>query len=238
VHVTSHGGPVPYTPAWDLQRRLHADRAAGLISDTVLLLEHEPVFTAGKRTEPEDRPWDGTPVVEVDRGGKITWHGPGQLTGYPIVALPDGIYVVDYVRKLEAAIIAVCADLGLSTDRVAGRSGVWLPGTPDRKVAAVGIRVARGVTMHGFAINCDSDLSWFSRIVPCGISDASVTSLSRELGRPVTVAEVTPLVHRRLAEVLDAETFEVANFTVASEEVWVPGHSSSDATGVGVGGKA
>jgi lipoyl(octanoyl) transferase len=215
VHVTSDGGPVPYTPAWDLQRQLHADRAAGLIPDTVLLLEHESVFTAGKRTEPQDRPWDGTPVVEVDRGGKITWHGPGQLTGYPIVALPDGVYVVDHVRRLETAIIAVCADLGLAAQRVPGRSGVWLPGAPDRKVAAIGIRVARGVTMHGFAINCDADLSWFSRIVPCGIADASVTSLSLELGRPVTVAEVTPLVHRRLAEVFGADRADVTRHDLA-----------------------
>jgi lipoyl(octanoyl) transferase len=206
VHVTHDGeGPVPYAPAWDLQRRLHAERAAGDIEDTVLLLQHESVFTAGKRTEAKDRPWDGTPVVEVDRGGKITWHGPGQLTGYPIVKLPDGVYVVDYVRRLETAIIAVCADLGLAADRVAGRSGVWLTGTPARKVAAVGIRVARGVTMHGFAINCDCDLSWFSRIVPCGISDASVTSLSAELGRLVTVAEVAPLVERRLYEAIGAD---------------------------------
>jgi lipoyl(octanoyl) transferase len=205
------GAPVPYEPAWELQRELHAARADGAITDTVVLLEHEPVFTAGKRTEPQDRPWDGTPVVEVDRGGKITWHGPGQLTGYPIVKLPDGVYVVDSVRKLEAAIIAVCADLGLAAARVAGRSGVWVPGGsdgagPDRKVAAVGIRVARGVTMHGFAINCDCDLDWFSRIVPCGIPDAAVTTLSLELGRPVTVAEVVPLVERRLAEALGSSS--------------------------------
>jgi lipoyl(octanoyl) transferase len=200
------GRPVPYEPAWELQRELHAARAEGTVGDQVILLEHEPVFTAGKRTEPQDRPWDGTPVVEVDRGGKITWHGPGQLTGYPILALPDGVYVVDYVRKLEAAIIAACADLGLEAGRVAGRSGVWVPGAPDRKVAAIGIRVARGVTMHGFAINCDCDLSWFARIVPCGIADASVTTLSMELGRPVPVAEVVPLVEHRLAEAFGAET--------------------------------
>jgi lipoyl(octanoyl) transferase len=200
------GTPVPYEPAWELQRELHAARAEGTIGDQVILLEHEPVFTAGKRTEPQDRPWDGTPVVEVDRGGKITWHGPGQLTGYPIVALPDGVYVVDYVRKLEAAIIAVCADLGLEAGRIAGRSGVWVPGAPDRKVAAIGIRVARNVTMHGFAINCDCDLGWSSRIVPCGISDADVTTLSLELGRPVSVAEVVPLVERRLAEAFGADT--------------------------------
>jgi lipoyl(octanoyl) transferase len=144
-------------------------------------------------------------VVEVDRGGKITWHGPGQLTGYPIVALPDGVYVVDYVRELEAAIIAVCADLGLTAGRVAGRSGVWVPGAPDRKVAAIGIRVAKGVTMHGFAINCDCDLDWFTKIVPCGISDAAVSTLSLELGRPVPVAEIVPLVERRLAEAFGAD---------------------------------
>ncbi len=204
------GTPVPYGPAWDRQRELHAARAAGTVGDTVILLEHEPVFTAGKRTEPQDRPWDGTPVVEVDRGGKITWHGPGQLTGYPIVALPDGVYVVDYVRKLEAAIIAVCADLGLEAARIAGRSGVWVAGTPDRKVAAVGIRVAKGVTMHGFAINCDCDLGWTSRIVPCGISDAAVTTLSLELGRHVPVSEVAPLVERRLAEALGADAVSQA----------------------------
>ena len=199
------GIPVPYEVAWELQRELHAARAQGTVVDTVLLLEHEPVFTAGKRTEPQDRPWDGSPVVEVDRGGKITWHGPGQLTGYPIVALPDGVYVVDYVRRLEAAIIAVCADLGLEAGRIAGRSGVWVPGTPDRKVGAIGIRVAKGVTMHGFAINCDCDLDWFARIVPCGIADAAVTTLSRELGRPVLVGEVVPLVERRLAEAFGAD---------------------------------
>ncbi|HUR74330.1 MAG TPA: lipoyl(octanoyl) transferase LipB [Sporichthya sp.] len=199
------GTPVPYEAAWQLQRELHAARTDGAIADTVVLLEHEPVFTAGKRTEPQDRPWDGTPVVEVDRGGKITWHGPGQLTGYPIVRLPDGVYVVDYVRKLEAAIIAVCEDLGLETSRIPGRSGVWVPGTPERKVAAVGIRVARGVTMHGFAINCDCDLDWTTRIVPCGISDAGVTTLSRELGRAVTVGEIVPLVEDRLSQVLGAD---------------------------------
>lgn len=204
------GRPVPYQPAWDLQRSLHEARVSDRIPDTVLLLEHEPVFTAGRRTEPGDRPWDGTPTVEVDRGGKITWHGPGQLTGYPIVKLPDGVYVVDYVRRLEAAIIAVCADLGLAAGRVAGRSGVWLPGTPQRKVAAIGIRVARGVAMHGFAINCDCDLGWFARIVPCGISDAAVTTLAAELGHPLSVAEVVPLVEHRLAEVFGADEIERA----------------------------
>jgi lipoyl(octanoyl) transferase len=211
VHAGFGPRAVPYEMAWAQQRRLHAARASGEIPDTAVLLEHEPVYTAGKRTQPADRPWDGTPVVEVDRGGKITWHGPGQLTVYPIVALPQHVYVVDYVRRLETAIIGVCADLGLAAERVAGRSGVWVPGGgagPDRKVAAIGVRVARGVTMHGFALNCDCDLTWFDRIVPCGITDAVVTSLSVELGRPVTVAEVVPLVERRLAGVLGGHEVE------------------------------
>lgn len=195
-------GLVPYDEAWQWQRRLHERRVAGEISDTVLLLEHPPVYTAGKRTEPNERPVDGTPVVEVDRGGKITWHGPGQLVGYPIVALPDGVYVVDYVRRLEAALIEVCHDVGIETARVAGRSGVW---TADgaRKLASIGIRVSRGVATHGFALNCDCDLSAYESIIPCGIADAEVTSLSRELGKTVTVADVVPLVERHLADVLE-----------------------------------
>ena len=189
-------GLVPYDEAWRLQQTVHAEVADGA-EDTVLLLEHPPVYTAGKRTEPWERPVDGTPVVDVDRGGKITWHGPGQLTGYPIVRLADPVDVVAYVRRLEQVLIDVCADLGLATDRVEGRSGVW---TPDgaRKVAAIGIRVSRGVTMHGFALNGDPDLSAYDRIVPCGISDATVTSLSRELGRDVPVPELLPLVERHL----------------------------------------
>jgi len=187
---------VEYQSAWDLQRRVHADVVAGA-PDVVLLLEHPPVYTAGRRTEPLERPLDGTPVIDVDRGGKITWHGPGQLVGYPILRLPDPIDVVAHVRRIESMIIAVCADLGLATDRVDGRSGVWVPQDsrgPDRKIAAIGIRVAEGVTMHGFALNCDCDLTWFDRIVPCGIRDASVTSLSRELGRDVSVTEVTEVL--------------------------------------------
>ncbi len=202
--------PVDYLEAWDRQRAVHADVVAGG-RGTVLLLEHSPVYTAGKRTEPHERPIDGTPVIEVDRGGKITFHGPGQLVGYPIVRLPDHVLVVDYVRRLEEALIAVCADLGVQTARVPGRSGVWLqttpgtassPGKPERKIAAIGIRVSRVVTMHGFALNCDVDLSWYERFVPCGIADAGVTTLSEELGRDVTVAEVIPLVERHLADLL------------------------------------
>ena len=189
-------GRVAYAAAWRLQQEIHDEVTRGG-EDVTLLLEHESVYTAGKRTEPEERPRDGTPVVEVDRGGKITWHGPGQLTGYPIVRLADPVDVVAYVRTLEQVLIDTCAALGLSTTRVGGRSGVW---TADgaRKVAAIGIRVARGVTMHGFALNCDPDLTAYDRIVPCGITDATVTSLSRELGREVGVAQVLPLIEDRL----------------------------------------
>jgi len=198
---------VAYETAWELQREVHAGVVAGELPSTVLLLEHPPTYTAGKRTRPEERPADGTPVIDVDRGGKITWHGPGQLVGYPIVRLPDPVDVVAHVRRLEGLLIDTCAELGLTTHRVEGRSGVWvaadapLRGTrPERKVAAIGVRVSRGVTMHGFALNADCDLAWFDRIVPCGIADAGVTSLTAELGRTVTVADVLPLVERRLAE--------------------------------------
>ncbi|MFI7305054.1 lipoyl(octanoyl) transferase LipB [Micromonospora aurantiaca] len=194
-------GLLDYQAAWDEQRRLHEAVVAGEQGDTVLLLEHPSVYTAGKRTEPWDRPMDGTPVVDVDRGGKITWHGPGQLVGYPIVRLPDPVDVVAYVRRTEQLLIDVCAEFGLSAGRVEGRSGVWVPEDdrgPARKVAAIGIRVARGVTLHGFSINCDCDLGFFDRIVPCGIRDAGVTSLTAELGRPITVADVLPVVERHL----------------------------------------
>jgi lipoyl(octanoyl) transferase len=194
-------GLVEYVAAWDEQRRLHEAVADGTEPPTVLLLEHPSVYTAGKRTEPWDRPVDGTPVVDVDRGGKITWHGPGQLVGYPILRLPDPVDVVAYVRRVEQLLIDVCAQLGLATGRVEGRSGVWVPEDdrgPARKVAAIGIRVARGTTLHGFALNCDCDLAAFDAIVPCGIRDAGVTSLSAELGRDVTVAQVLPVVEAHL----------------------------------------
>ena len=189
-------GTVPYDEAWRLQQAVHAEVADGG-EDVALLLEHPPVYTAGKRTEPWERPSDGTAVIDVDRGGKITWHGPGQVTGYPIVRLADPVDVVAHVRRLEQLLIDVCTELGLTTGRVEGRSGVW---TPDgaRKVAAIGIRVSRGVTMHGFALNCDPDLTAYDRIVPCGLVDATVTSLSRELGRDVPVDEVLPLLTTRL----------------------------------------
>ena len=198
-------GLVPYEQAWQRQRELHAAVVAGTAPDTVLLLEHPPVYTAGRRTEAFERPSDGTPVIDVDRGGKITWHGPGQLVGYPIVRLPHPMDVVAYVRRVEGVLIDVCADLGVPTGQVDGRSGVWLPADetrPERKIAAIGIRVVRGVTLHGFAINCDPDLTWFDRIVPCGIADAGVTSLAAELDRDVPVDEVLPIVERRLPALL------------------------------------
>lgn len=205
--IFEDAGLVDYLAAWDLQREVHQQVADGERDDTVLLLEHPPVFTAGKRTQPHDRPLDphGAPVVDVDRGGTITFHGPGQLVGYPIVTLPDHVKVVDYVRRVEEALIQVCAGLGVTTARVPGRSGVWLRADdrgPERKIAAIGIRVSRGVTMHGFSLNCDVDLSWFDRFVPCSIDDAGVTSLSAELGRDVTVAEVIPAVRRHVGELL------------------------------------
>ncbi|MDQ1293923.1 MAG: lipoyl(octanoyl) transferase [Actinomycetota bacterium] len=195
---------VEYLDAWERQRAVHAAVVGGSAPDTVILLEHPPVYTAGRRTAHYDRPVDGTPVVEVDRGGRITWHGPGQLVGYPIVRLAQPVDVVAYVRRLEEAVIRACADLGLATVRVPGRSGVWVAADDrgrERKVAAVGVRVARGTTMHGFALNCDPDLSWFNRIVPCGIPDADVTSLTAELDRPVTVEELVPIMCRHLHQV-------------------------------------
>ncbi|MDF2260019.1 lipoyl(octanoyl) transferase LipB [Streptantibioticus ferralitis] len=244
VHLGFGPDAVEYQEAWQEQRRVHTARFADELPDTCLLLEHPPVYTAGRRTAENERPLDGTPVVDVDRGGKITWHGPGQLVGYPILKLPRPVDVVAHVRRLEEALIRACAEFGLETTRVEGRSGVWVLGDPvqerpavpgltldfdprlhdeefdprlngpeyapsnagqrreDRKLAAIGIRVAKGVTMHGFAINCNPDNTWFDRIVPCGIRDAGVTSLSNELGREVTVTEVLPVVQKHLHEVL------------------------------------
>jgi lipoyl(octanoyl) transferase len=196
-------GLLDYDEAWRWQQRLHAQRVSGEIEDTALLLEHPSVFTAGRRTEASERPLDGTPVIDVDRGGKITWHGPGQLVGYPIVELPDPMDVVAYVRRMETVLIGVCAELGLPTSQVPGRSGVWVSADergPERKVAAIGVRVAQRVTLHGFALNCNPDLGWFDRIVPCGIADAGVTSLTRELGREVTVADALAVVEAHLPE--------------------------------------
>ncbi len=198
---------VEYQTGWDLQRSVHADVVARSRPDTILLLEHQSVYTAGRRTEPLERPFDGTPVIDVDRGGKITWHGLGQLVGYPIVRLPDPMDVVAHVRRIERMLIDVCAQFGVATTQICDRSGVWVAADdrgPDRKVAAIGIRVTQGVTLHGFAINCDCDLTWFDRIIPCGIRDAEVTSLSRETGRDVSVAEVLEVVESRLPMLYEA----------------------------------
>ncbi|MDQ1571703.1 MAG: lipoyl(octanoyl) transferase, partial [Actinomycetota bacterium] len=192
----------------DLQRSTHADVVAGRAPDTVLLLEHPSVYTAGKRTEDSERPTDGTPVLNVDRGGKITWHGPGQLVGYPIVHLPDPIDVVAYVRRLEGVMIAVLAELGVDAGRVEGRSGVWLRGTD--KIGAIGIRVAEGVTMHGFALNCSNSFDAYEHIIACGIADAGVTSISRELGHTVTPEDVVPLISEQLARALEFDSLGVA----------------------------
>src|SRR5246127_1166465 len=198
-------GVLGYGEAWQLQRELVDARVAGG-PDTLLLLEHPSVYTAGRRTEARERPVDGTPVIDTDRGGKITWHGPGQLVGYPIIGLAEPLDVVNYVRRLEESLIMVCGNLGLDTGRIERRSGVWVPagaGQPARKVAAIGVRVARATTLHGFALNCDCDLDAFKAIVPCGISDAGVTSLSAELGRTVTVDDVRVAVAEAVCHALD-----------------------------------
>ncbi len=203
-------GTIEYLTAWDEQRRTHAAVLAGDEPDTVLLLEHPSVYTAGKRTEDWERPNDGTPVIDVDRGGQITWHGPGQLVGYPILTLPGAredkpVDVVAYVRRVEQMLIDVCAEVGVRAERVEGRSGAWVRADergPDRKIGAIGIRVARGVTQHGFALNCSPDMSVYDKIVACGIRDASVTSLSLELGREVTVDEMRPIVEAHLGALL------------------------------------
>ncbi|WEB42977.1 MULTISPECIES: lipoyl(octanoyl) transferase LipB [Streptomyces] len=252
VHLGFGTDAVEYESAWAEQRRVHSARFADEIPDTCLLLEHQAVYTAGRRTSDDERPLDGTPVVDVDRGGKITWHGPGQLVGYPIQKLPRPVDVVAHVRRLEDALIGVCAEFGVEGTRVEGRSGVWVLGDPrsategadqrpalgglqldfdpraadelfdprlsgpeyapsnagqrgeDRKLAAIGIRVAKGVTMHGFALNVNPDTTSFDKIVPCGIRDAGVASLSGELGREVTIAEVLPVVEKHLRDVLES----------------------------------
>ncbi|WP_026059475.1 lipoyl(octanoyl) transferase LipB [Microbacterium yannicii] len=188
---------VPYLQGWDLQRRVHADVVRDERPDTLLLLEHEAVYTAGKRTEAHERPTDGTPVVDVDRGGKITWHGPGQLVGYPIVRLPAPVDVVAHVRRLERLLITALAEHGVDGYQVDGRSGVWVrrPLSED-KVAAIGVRVERGVTMHGFAINCDNTLAGFRGIIPCGITDAGVTTVSEVVGADVAPRDIVDTVGR------------------------------------------
>lgn len=248
MHLGFGAEAVEYTAAWQEQRRVHAARFADEVPDTCLLLEHQVVYTAGRRTADDERPLDGTPVVDVDRGGKITWHGPGQLVGYPIQKLPRPVDVVAHVRRLEEALIQVCAEFGVAGTRIEGRSGVWVLGDAvaaaeeraalgglnldfdprvtdelfdsrlsgpeyapsnagqrreDRKLAAIGIRVAKGVTMHGFALNVNPDNTSFDKIVPCGIRDAGVASLANELGREITIAEVLPVVEKHLRAVLE-----------------------------------
>lgn len=201
LDVINLGDQVDYQHAWNLQRTIHAEVVAGTRPNTVLLLEHDSVYTAGRRTEPAERPLDGTPVIDVDRGGKITWHGPGQIVGYPILRLADPFDVVAHVRRIEKMLISLCTDLGVDTEQVDGRSGVWVTSPlPARKVAAIGIRVSQGVTTHGFALNCNNALAAYHSIVPCGILDADVTTLSAELGRTVSVSSVLPFLSSRLTE--------------------------------------
>jgi len=199
----TRGGLVEYHQAWQMQRNIHAEVVSGERANTLILLEHPSVYTAGRRTDDAERPNDGSPVIDVDRGGRITWHGPGQLVGYPIVKLAQPAELVGFVRELESALISVCVDLGIAAVRIDGRSGVWVRHEQgDRKIAAIGVRVTQGVTMHGFALNVNPDLGAFSKIVPCGITDAGVTSLELELNRSITVDEVTPLLERHIFESL------------------------------------
>ena len=202
IALTRHG-LIDYSKAWDVQRTIHGEVVDKKRPNTLLLLQHPSVYTAGRRTQDAERPQDGTPVIDVDRGGKITWHGPGQLIGYPIVRLAKPTELVGFVREIEAGLIAVCDELGIKAQCVAGRSGVWIRDEKgDRKIAAIGIRVAKGVTMHGFALNVCPDLTPFSQIIPCGIQDAEVTSMEKELGRTITIEEVAPIVERHIFESL------------------------------------
>lgn len=206
-------GEVDYTETWHKQATMAADRAEGKIPDTVLILQHPPTYTAGKRTEDSDRPTNGLPVVDVDRGGRITWHGPGQLVAYPIVQLADPVDVVDYVRRLEEALIHTCQAFGIeAVGRVEGRSGVWLPAgvlggelKPARKIAAIGIRVTRGVTMHGISLNCNNTMEYYDHIVPCGLADAGVTTMSAELGRDITTDEVQAELEKNIIDALNGD---------------------------------
>lgn len=207
---------VDYQHAWDMQREVHAKVVAHELPDQVLLLEHASVYTAGRRTEPGDLPIDGTPVIDVDRGGKITWHGPGQIVGYPILHLPNPMDVVSHVRRLEDVLIGVCADFGLATTRIKGRSGVWVAdGQGERKLAAIGVRVAQGVTMHGFALNCSNELVDFGKIVPCGIADAGVTTLSIEVGKSIAPADVVESITRHLHRVFDGISAQATSSVTA-----------------------
>ncbi len=203
VIAITYAGLVDYNEALAMQRMFHQEVSAGDRSNSLIFLEHPSVYTAGKRTQDFERPSDGTPVIDVDRGGRITWHGPGQLVGYPIVKLAKPTELVGFVRTLESALIQLCSEFGITSQRVDGRSGVWVcDENGERKIAAIGIRVASGVTMHGFALNVCPDLNFFGQIVPCGIDDAAVTSMARELAREITVAEVTTALEKHLVEAL------------------------------------
>jgi len=197
-------GVIDYLTAWQIQREIHEKVVNNIEPNTLLILQHPSVYTAGRRTEISDRPLDDTPVIDVDRGGKITWHGLGQIVGYPIIKLKNSTDVVGFVRELETAIISICEEFGIKAERYCERSGVWLRDAKgDRKIAAIGLRVAKGVTMHGFALNVNPDLSAYSKIVPCGIADAKVTSLSAELGRSITIEEVMPVLKKHILPMLE-----------------------------------
>ena len=199
-----HAGIVEYPQALAMQRKIHEEIALGSSPNTLLLLEHPSVFTAGRRTQDFERPTDGTPVIDVDRGGKITWHGPGQIVGYPIVRLAKRHDVVGFVREIESALIDARKEFGLEAKQYCERSGVWIrDDRGDRKLAAIGIRFAKGITMHGFAINVNPDLSWFDRIVPCGLNNVEVTSLAKELGRDISVNEVMPTIELHITNALE-----------------------------------
>jgi lipoyl(octanoyl) transferase len=197
-------GVIDYLSAWQMQKELQEKVIINVEPNTLLLLQHPSVYTAGRRTEITDRPLDNTPVIDVDRGGKITWHGLGQIVGYPIIKLKNSTDVVGFVRELETSLISICDEFGIKAERYCERSGVWLRDAKgDRKIAAIGLRVAKGVTMHGFALNVNPDLSAYSKIVPCGIADAKVTSLSAELGRSITIEEVMPVLKKHILPTLE-----------------------------------
>ena len=197
-------GVIDYLSAWKMQKEIQEKVIINIEPNTLFLLQHPSVYTAGRRTEISDRPLDNTPVIDVDRGGKITWHGLGQIVGYPIVKLKNSTDVVGFVRELETALIEICDEFGIKAERYCERSGVWLRAAKgDRKIAAIGLRVAKGVTMHGFALNVNPDLSAYSKIIPCGIADAKVTSLSAELGRDIKIDEVMPVLKKHILPMLD-----------------------------------
>lgn len=197
-------GVIDYLSAWQMQKEIQEKVINNIEPNTLLILQHPSVYTAGRRTEITDRPQDNTPVIDVDRGGKITWHGLGQIVGYPIIKLKNSTDVVGFVREIETALIEICDEFGINAQRYCERSGVWLRDAKgDRKIAAIGLRVAKGVTMHGFALNVNPDLSAYSKIIPCGIADAQITSLANELGRNITIDEVMPVLKKQILPMLE-----------------------------------